>query len=98
MMRDSKTITMEQCDLPTKFTAMDPTPDYLTDLLYQHGAFKSSVIKKEWLVALLQQMKRIAGLREHFVKPRLLETAATLAVTPHPWKRCCPVQAAERST
>ena len=24
--------------------------------------------------------------RDHFVKPRLLETAATLAVTPHPWK------------
>ena len=61
MMRDSKTITMEQCDLPTKFTAMDPTPDYLTDLLHQFGAFKSSVIKKEWLVALLQQMKGIAS-------------------------------------
>ena len=36
--------------------------------------------------------------RDHFVKPRLLETAATLAVTPHPWKRCGPVQAAEQDT
>ena len=60
-MRDSKTITMEVCDPPTKFTAMDSNPDYLTDLLYQFGAFKSPVIKKEWLVALLQQLKQIAS-------------------------------------
>ena len=33
-----------------------------------------------------------------FFLPRLLEPAVALAVTPHPWKRCCPVQAAERST
>mgnify|MGYP006883887505 CR=1 FL=1 len=53
---------MEECDPLTKFTAMEPNPpDYLTDLLYQFGAFKPAVIKKEWLVALLQQLKRIAS-------------------------------------
>ena len=61
-MRESKKITMEELDHPTKFTAMEPDPaDCLSDLLYQVGAFKPAVIKKEWLVALLQQLKRIAS-------------------------------------
>ena len=61
-MRESKKITMEELDPPAKLTAMEPNPpDYLTDLLYQFGAFKPAVIKKEWLVALLQQLKRIAS-------------------------------------
>ena len=59
-MRDSKKITMEQCDPPKKF-AMEANPTYLTDLLYQFGAFSATTIKKEWLVALLQQMKQIAS-------------------------------------
>ena len=59
-MRDSKKITMEECDPPKKFAA-EANPDYLTDLLFQFGAFSPTTIKKEWLVALLQQLKQIAS-------------------------------------
>ena len=60
-MRDSKKITMEQCDPAKKFDTTEPIPDYLSDLLYQFGAFGTTVIKKDWLAALLLRLKQIAS-------------------------------------
>ena len=57
-MYDSKKITMEECDAPKKYKAMVPLPAYLTDLIFQFGAWAPAVLKKEWLVALLRQLKQ----------------------------------------
>ena len=45
-MRDSKKITMVECDAPKKYKATVPLPDYLTDLIFQFGSFAPAVLSR----------------------------------------------------
>ena len=56
-MLESKNVTLDECDAPKRYKTTVPLPDYLTDLIFQFRSFAPAVLKKEWLFALLQQLK-----------------------------------------
>ena len=61
-MRDSKKITMVECDAPEKYKATVPLPDYLTDLIFQFGSFAQILERR--LCRLLWHSRRAMPLKE----------------------------------
>ena len=61
-MRESKKVTMEECDAPKRYKATAPLPDYLTDLIYQFRSFAPTGLSIEAgeLLRKLQSFARLA--------------------------------------